>query len=246
MTEYLGKSQINNTPDSDSRKKKKWLFIATILLLVFYLGAAFLAPMMMKTGHQRFAQMIYKVYRPACHQLAYRSFFLFGEQAIYPLELAGLEGFKTYEEITGFDAGDADAAKNLVGNEQMGYKIALCQRDLAIFSSILLFILIYACFGKRIKPLSWWVWLLLAVIPIGLDGTSQLISQMRLTWLSCLALRESTPFLRLLTGFLFGFLSAWFIIPNIRGDINQAHEAKPNKKTEEPQGLEEKIIHENN
>ena len=55
-----------------------------------------------------------------------------------------------------------------------------------------------------------WVWLLIAIAPIGLDGFSQLLSQPPL---GLFPFRESTPTLRVLTGFLFGFFTAWFGYP---------------------------------
>jgi uncharacterized membrane protein len=52
--------------------------------------------------------------------------------------------------------------------------------------------------------------------PIGLDGFSQLLSQIPNTFLqSILPYRESIPLLRALTGFLFGITTAWFMFPLI-------------------------------
>jgi uncharacterized membrane protein len=52
--------------------------------------------------------------------------------------------------------------------------------------------------------------------PIGLDGFSQLFSQIPSTFIqSFLPYRESTPLLRVLTGFLFGLTTAWFMFPLI-------------------------------
>jgi hypothetical protein len=57
-------------------------------------------------------------------------------------------------------------------------------------------------------------WVLIGFGPIGLDGFSQLFSQMDWPWLaSLIPYRESTPFLRVLTGALFGFTTAWFSFP---------------------------------
>jgi uncharacterized membrane protein len=78
----------------------------------------------------------------------------------------------------------------------------------------------------RIKSIPWYLWLSLAIIPIGLDGFSQLLSQPPLGFLPY---RESTPFLRVLTGFLFGFLTAWFGYPMVEetmADSRKLIEAK--------------------
>ena len=47
-------------------------------------------------------------------------------------------------------------------------------------------------------------------MPIGLDGLSQLFSQPPFNFW---AFRESTPYVRVLTGALFGFATAWFGYP---------------------------------
>jgi uncharacterized membrane protein len=113
-------------------------------------------------------------------------------------------------------------ARNFIGNKTVGYKMALCERDMAIYSSIFLFGLIYAATGRRLKPLHWLLWMLIGIAPIGLDGFSQLFSQMEWSWLaSVLPYRESTPFLRVLTGALFGFATAWFAYPNLEDSMTE-------------------------
>lgn len=225
-------------PNSQKNKKerlRRGLFIAITLVLVLYLGLSFLAPVLMKSGHETIAKLIYKAYRPACHQLAYRSFFLYGEQAVYPRALAKVAGLKTYEVIAGGEAEDSIFASEFLGNKDVGYKVALCQRDIAIFSSILLFMLLYwflSLAKKKIKPLPWWLWIVLAIMPIGLDGFGQLISQLKLPFLAWLPVRESTPFLRVLTGSLFGFFSAWFIVSSFEEDINNAETLTHENKIE--------------
>src|SRR6185503_7388751 len=152
----------------------------------------------------------------------FRSFYLFGEQAYYPLAEAHIPGVKTFQQATGIrDVHSATgvarlAARQFIGNEEVGYKMAFCERDIAIYGTIFLFGIVYALTGRRIKPLHWIVALLIGLIPIGLDGFSQLFSQMEWSWLSSiLPYRESTPFLRVLTGALFGFATAWFAYPNL-------------------------------
>lgn len=181
--------------------------------LILYLGLACLAPVLMKVGAEAPARVIYKGYRIMCHQLAFRSFFLFGEQLVYPREIAGIDGLMTYGEVSGLDEMNTTAASNFAGNERMGYKIALCQRDVAMYLLILLFALAFVFTKHKIKPLPWWLWVVLGVLPIGLDGFSQLLSQTGITWLAWIGLRESTPFLRVLTGGMFGLFSAWVAFP---------------------------------
>ncbi len=187
-----------------------WAFNFFVLL---YVGLPFLAPVMQHAGMVFPARVTYAVYSKLCHQLPYRSWFLYGEQAFYPRETAGIEGLMTYEVATGRDPKDLWDAREFIGNEQVGYKVAFCQRDVAIYGAILLFGLIFSLFKTKIKPLPIWAWVLIAIVPMGLDGGIQLLSQFLPG--NLIPYHESTPFLRTLTGFLFGFGTAWFGYPLI-------------------------------
>src|SRR5919108_1247524 len=198
---------------------RHYLAIVNVFMLLYF-GLPILAPVLMKACATPPENVLYTIYKPLCHQFGFRSFFLFGEQAYYPLQEAGIPGVKTFEQVTGFQDLDNPAsfsrfqARQFTGNESVGYKMALCERDMAIYGAIVLFGILYAATGRRIKPLHWMVWILIGMLPIGLDGFSQLFSQMNWPWLaSVLPYRESTPFLRLLTGGLFGFTTAWFAYP---------------------------------
>lgn len=196
-------------------------YLAVInFFMLLYFGLPILAPTLMKAGATLPANVIYTIYKPLCHQFGFRSFFLFGEQPYYPLKEAGISGVKTFEDVTGFQDLDNPAAlsrfqaRQFTGNEMVGYKMALCERDMAIYGSIVLFGIVYALSGRRLKPLHWVLWVLIGMGPIGLDGFSQLFSQMNWEWLSAIVpYRESTPLLRVLTGGLFGFTTAWFAYP---------------------------------
>lgn len=193
-----------------------------VLLNLFsflYVFLAILAPTFMKVGWQTPAKVIYKVYSPLCHQLAFRSFFMYGDQFYYPRDLAGVEGVITYGEASGMDENDIFAARNFLGNEQMGYKMALCQRDMAIYGAILLFGLLFSVTGKKIKPLPWYLWIIIGLGPIGLDGFSQLLSQTGFGIFNWLPLRESTPLLRSMTGLFFGLATAWFGFPYLEDSV---------------------------
>jgi uncharacterized membrane protein len=86
-----------------------------------------------------------------------------------------------------------------------GYQMCLCSRCLAIYSSVLLGGLLLALVrGQRdVRALDWRFWLL-AMVPMALDGGTQLFG-----W------RESNLGLRLLTGVIFGLATAWFMLPQI-------------------------------
>ena len=201
------------------------------LFMLLYFGLPILAPVLMKAGAQLPAGVIYTLYKPLCHQFAFRSFFLFGEQPYYPLAEAGVQGVKTFEEATGISDVHSPnsisrlSARQYIGNETVGYKMALCERDMAIYGGIFLFGVIFALTGRRIKPLHWIGAVLIGVMPIGLDGFSQLFSQMEWSWLSSIVpYRESTPLLRVLTGGLFGIAVAWFTYPLIEESMSETRQ----------------------
>ena len=210
-----------NKADRFSRWFSKHYMVLLNGFTFLYLFLAVLAPTFMKIGWEKPARVIYKVYSPLCHQLAYRSFFLFGEQPYYPRELAGVDDLITYGQATGLLENDIQSARNFLGNEEMGYKMALCQRDMAIYGAIFLFGLLFSLTGKKIKPLPWYLWILIGLGPIGLDGFSQLLSQTGFGIFSWLPLRESTPFLRVFTGFCFGLATAWFGFPYLEESIQE-------------------------
>lgn len=213
---------------------RHWLAVFNIVIAI-YVGLPLLAPTLMQLGATGPARIIYLVYSPMCHQMASRSFFLYGDQYAYPRDIAGagLAPFEAYmSEITEFSGISAAPeewvsfllpARRFTGNEQMGYKTALCQRDMAIYGFILVGGLVYGLARKRrkVKPLPIWAFLLFGIGPIALDGFSQLFSQygVALAPLSSFSqlfpLRESSPFLRTFTGALFGFMLVWLTYPHI-------------------------------
>ena len=201
------------------------------IVMLFYFGLPILAPVLMNAGLTAPARVIYTVYKPLCHQFGFRSFFLFGDQPYYPLKEAGIQNVITFEEATGLPDLNNPAglsrleARNYIGNETVGYKMALCERDMAIYSSIFLFGILFSLSGRRLKSLHWILWILIGMGPVGLDGFSQLFSQMEWSRLEAiLPYRESTPFLRVLTGGLFGFATAWFAYPAIEESMSDTRQ----------------------
>lgn len=224
-------------------------YLALVNTFMFlYFGLAMFAPVLMKIGATLPANIIYGIYKPLCHQFGFRSFFLFGEQPYYPLKEAKMSNVLTFDQITGFQdlqnpvAYSRLQARQFTGNETVGYKMALCERDIAIYGGMFLFGLVYSLTKRRLKPLHWILWVLLGMGPIGLDGFSQLFSQMNWSFLAnILPYRESTPFLRVFTGLLFGITTAWFAYPYMEESFNETRQffikkfASINKVNPQPQ-----------
>ena len=100
--------------------------------------------------------------------------------------------------------------------------MALCERDISIYLSILIGGLIYGVVRRHgpVRPLPFWLFLIIGLGPIALDGFSQLFSQLFIglgaeSLMRLLPLRESSPLLRSLTGALMGFSIVWLIYPRL-------------------------------
>ncbi|MGD8850181.1 MAG: DUF2085 domain-containing protein, partial [Anaerolineales bacterium] len=203
---------------------RHWLAIFNLIVFA-YVALPFGAPALMKIGAERPARLIYSVYKPLCHQLAYRSWFIFGEQAVYPLERTGLAGI-SYEELTGNSAMDLFAGRDFIGNERSGYKVALCQRDVAIYGGILLSGLFFGLVRKKLMPLPILVWAIFGILPLAIDGGSQLLGFVPLI---NFPIRESTPILRTLTGALFGVMNVWLAYPYVEETMEETRIAITDK-----------------
>ena len=206
---------------------RHYLLVLNFFMLL-YVGLPILAPVLMARGIEGPARVLYRLYSPLCHQFAFRSFFLFGQQPYYPLTEANVRGVASFQEAIGIsDVEDPTSvtrleARSFVGNEVVGYKMALCERDIAIYAALLVFGLGFAVTGRRVRSLHWLAWILVGIGPIGIDGFSQILSQFSWPWLSAvLPYRESTPLLRVLSGSLFGLMTAWFAYPNIETNMRE-------------------------
>lgn len=188
--------------------------------IAVYLGLAFLAPVLMKIGATTPARWIYTVYSGTCHQLGFRSFFFFGEQPYYPRA--------EFQAVTGIDPNDFWAARAFLGNGLLGFKVALCERDVAIYASLLLAGIAFYFLRPKIRPLHWMLWILLGIVPIGLDGGTQLLSYLPFFHFP---FRESTVLLRVLTGALFGVTSVWFAYPYMQESMDEDLGKKPSGKS---------------
>jgi uncharacterized membrane protein len=193
-----------------------WLAVLNLIVLI-YVGLPFLAPVFMKAGLTGVGNLIYAAYSPLCHQFAFRSFFMFGPQPFYE---AGNPIWQTVG-IDPFDVVARFAAKAFVGNEQMGFKVAYCERDVAIYGAIFVGGLIFGLLrarGMKIKPANFILYAIVGIGPIALDGFSQLFSQPPFNWLT---MRESTPLFRVLTGSLFGLMNVWLAFPYLEESFTE-------------------------
>ena len=186
-----------------------WILAA---LLVCYVLIAFLSPVFFETGHPRAGWWIQTIYRFLCHQRPERSLFLFGEQLTYTLEELEAAGY--FGSVLGFP---------FIGNETLGYKVAFCVRDVFLYSSLALAGIFVAIYSKRIK-IKWWM-LIIATIPIALDGITQFASEFLYMTQDRFVFELASPFYlsnninRAVTGFIFGLFIGLFIFSELKSAV---------------------------
>ncbi len=203
---------------------RNWLRIALVVIGTYAI-LPWVAPTLMKVGLTGPGNALYMLYSPMCHQFAFRSVFLYGEQTFYPRESVGtdLTSYESYaaniEEINPGDGSLIDftpefffPARRFRGNEQMGFKTAICARDVAIYMALFIGGLIYSipAIRRRLRPIPLWIYVIAGLGPIGLDGFSQLLSYAPFEFWE---VRETAPFFRVATGAMFGFMNAWLVFP---------------------------------
>ena len=179
---------------------RHWLALFNLALLAF-VGMPFVAPALMHLGATGPARLIYLVYAPTCHQLPDRSYFLFGEQRVYTVEQLDNAGVLLGTGLL--------ERRRYVGDETLGWKVALCERDVAIYGSMIVAGLLFGLFRRRVPKLPVKIYLLF-LIPIAVDGLTQLFG-----------LRTSNWWLRTLTGALFGMATVWLAYPYVQELMDQ-------------------------
>jgi uncharacterized membrane protein len=214
-----------------SRHWLRWV----LLVIGLYVALPFVAPTLMHFGLTGPANAIYTAYSPLCHQFAFRSWFLFGEQAAYPRAVAHVDGLQPFDAFTP-DVQQATgskvdlsqwtedliySARAFIGDPKMGYKVALCERDIAIYLTLFIGGLIFSIpyVRQHLRPIPLWLYVVLGIMPIAIDGFSQLLGYPPFNFWP---IRETTPFFRTLTGALFGFVNAWLAFPHLEDTAHQA------------------------
>jgi len=219
---------------------RHWLAWANLSWGVL-VGLPWLAPILMKIGAAGPARGIYFVYSFLCHQLANRSFFLFGPQAMYSYTELGTD---TWLDLRTF-----------IGTPELGYKVASpalragasgSDRMVSLYGGILLGGLLFALLRRRLKPPRWRVLVLMAA-PIMVDGLTHMLSDVAgvgqgfrygNAWLAALtgdlfpesfyvgnALGSFNSWMRLITGLLFGLGVVWLVYPYFEAYFQEIRQA---------------------
>ncbi len=178
-----------------------WLLLVTALFGIFYLVLPTLAPVLMLVGQDQAANVIYTIFRPLCHQLPERSFFIGGPQAVYSLG--------QLRQLMGVDV----VTVRYIGDASIGYKMAICQRDVASYVAWVMISIAFFWLRKRLRPLSLKQFVLV-ILPMAVDGFGQLFGLWESTWVS-----------RVATGGLFGLGTVLLIYPYLERSMAEIRES---------------------
>ncbi|MCA0454037.1 MAG: DUF2085 domain-containing protein [Chloroflexi bacterium] len=190
-----------------------WCLDHWMLILSIGMGTLvvvpFLAPIFMHWGWIKPAQIIYTIYSALCHQMAQRSFFLFGAQPMYNIAQLPIE-------LTGKSVSDMLLLRAFIGNENLGWKVAWSDRMVYMYGGVWLAGIIYSLVKRRqqVRPLKP-VYFVLLLLPMILDGVTHTFSD-TLGGLTD-GFRYGNQWLATLTG---NRLPTWFYAGDAFGSFN--------------------------
>jgi uncharacterized membrane protein len=210
-----------------------WLIFLVVSLGLFDV-LPFLAPAFMHLGWDIPGRAIYFVYSFLCHQMAQRSFFLFGPDSFQMYNISALP-----INVTGLSQGARIVAlRGFIGSPQIGWKVAWSDRMVAMYGTPLLIAILYGLAHTRIRvrPISLLAFGLL-LLPMAIDGATHMVSDFagigqgfrdNNLWLAALtgnalplwfykgdALGSFNSWMRLFSGFTFGVGVAGLLLPTI-------------------------------
>jgi uncharacterized membrane protein len=227
---------------------RHWLRVALVIIGV-YAGLPWVAPTLMKLGLTDLGNAIYTIYSPMCHQFAFRSVFLYGDQPFYPREAVGSE-YKPFDDYAFKDAKYQSAYAYWY--EQMNkqpFVGDVTRADLQEFTIWMQFaardfrgneqmgyktslcardVAIYAAlfFGGCLyaipqvrRRLRPMPLILYVLIGLGPIGLDGFSQLLGYPPFNFWQVRETAPFFRIVTGALFGLMNAWLAFPYIESSM---------------------------
>lgn len=168
-------------------KMKGLGFLILFCAILAFLSLALAAPFMAKQGSD--VEGIYNFYSYFCHQLNSRSYCVFS---------SSLEDCTQDSSVL-----EPSKTSRVEKDGKVGYKIPLCSRDIGIYAGMLISLtaLLLAGEWKRREVPEVWAYLI-AIAPVAIDGGLQF-----------LGFYESSNAIRLITGFLAGNASSYYLGP---------------------------------
>lgn len=204
-------------------KNLPWLLVGAVIL---YVAGAVLAPVLSANGKGNSSEIIYSFYSQFCHQRVERSIFLFGMDApITTHTLIDLKEASAIPEVNPnirLSQATTYFGHGFNGNKEVGYKVAICIRDLAIFLSLIFTASVYLVLSS-LRKRNWEISMALVlflVLPLILDGSFQLIAEtVKLTWVPQSYFDNNLK--RVLTGIPFGVGIGLLIFPSLNASLEE-------------------------
>ncbi|MGB9635029.1 MAG: DUF2085 domain-containing protein [Candidatus Micrarchaeia archaeon] len=192
-------------------------FAVYLLFSTFLVVLVVGAPVAALLGHDNIASALYNAAKPLCHQWIYRSqcildngkYWVFDDcipqstqsnvivETKYSSSFRGFDGYFRYSR----DQIGINRAEHVIRDGMEGYKIAVCSRDFFMYLGLLIAAPAYLLLRKRITTLPSMIYLLIALVPMGIDGTGQLLG----FW-------ESTNLVRSATGLIVGIVMGYYLV----------------------------------
>jgi uncharacterized membrane protein len=215
-----------------------WVLVFSVLYGILMI-APFVAPVFMRLGWIGPAKAVYTFYSFLCHQMAQRSFFLFGTQPMYNLNQLPIT-------MTNNEIANMQAMRDFIGSSALGWKVAWSDRMVSMYGGIWLVGMVFGLLRhqRNIKPLHWLGFGLL-LLPMVIDGGTHWISDVTggmemgfrydNQWLANLTgnvlphwfyygdtLGSFNSWMRLITGLLFGLAFVWLAFPYMDRSFREA------------------------
>ena len=223
---------------------KHWLLIFLVVYGLFNL-LPFLAPVLMHAGWESGGNAVYTGYSGLCHQMAQRSFFMFGSDVMLnadelPIQLSGNMGTDTLR------------LRQFRGNEDVGWKVAWSDRMVSMYGGVWLAALAFAIIPplRNRRRLSIFTFILF-VSPMAIDGITHFMSDLsglsegfryHNAWLATLtghifrnsfyvgdALGSFNSWMRLVSGLLFGIGCVGLAFPYVEEYASEVTQYLTNK-----------------
>lgn len=145
----------------------------------------------------------YAAFSVTCHQKLSRSLCIFNDGGGYWIADCTSQGGN-------FVTSPADRTMvEVVYDGVRGMKMPVCSRDIGLYAAMLIGGLLYPLARKLDDDVPPSVFLILALVPIGIDGGIQIVSEIGLLPV----VYESTNLVRVVTGGVAGLAAAFYAIP---------------------------------
>lgn len=176
------------------------IYAIYVALLLIFMGLVAYTPML-ALDNEEAAEPLYSVFASACHQKISRSTCLFADGRID--DCTPQEG--------AYVADDRDVI-SVESNGVIGYKYPICARDIGLYGFMLIgafaYAFVYKLDEKKMLPP---ILLVVAIIPIAMDGGIQFLSDIGIHLLGFEY--ESANITRIVTGGIAGFAVSFYVIP---------------------------------